>query len=201
MNQRSKENECITEELRCELIEKHRDINVDYEDWFDCVWNDYVIDMIQKGIEAEAMHYSGFWSQGDGASFIGKININVFLKMHDLEHKYPGAVYFASIGELPARLVRPNLSRHSHENTIELDMDWDGYNNFENDDVRGDVYETLYELLQEEWKDLEQDILDISRGYMRDLYRKLEKEYDYLTTDEVVWETIVANDLHVLEAA
>jgi hypothetical protein len=127
--------------------------------------------------------------------------MDVFLKMHDLEHKYPGATYFASIGELPARLVRPRLSRYSHESTIELDMDWDGYNNFDDDDARGDVYETLHELLEDEWQSLEQDILDISRGYMRDLYRKLEKEYDYLTSDEAVWETIVANDLHVLEAA
>ena len=184
-----------------ELIDKHRDINVDYEDWFDCVWEDTVIDLLQKGIKAEEMNYSGFWSQGDGASFIGEIDMNVFLKMHDLDHKYPGATYFASIGELPARLVRPRLSRYSHENTIELDMNWDGYNNFDDDDARGSVYETLYELLQEEWKDLEQDILDISRGYMRDLYRRLEKEYDYLTADAAVWETIVANDLHVLEAA
>jgi hypothetical protein len=184
-----------------ELIEKYRDINVDHDDWHDAVWEDYAIDMIQKGIDAEDMNYSGFWSQGDGASFIGKINMDVFLKMHNLEAEYPGAAYFARINELPARLVRPRLSRYSHENTIELDMDWDGYNNFENDDIRGDVYEALYESLQDEWQNLETDILDICRGYMRDLYRKLEKEYDYLTSDSAVWETIVANDLHVLEAA
>ena len=28
------------------------------------------------------------------------------------------------------------------------------------------------------------------------MYRKLEEEYDYLTSDEQVWESIVANDLN-----
>jgi len=32
-----------------------------------------------------------------------------------------------------------------------------------------------------------------------DLYRRLEKEYDYLTSDEAVWDAIVANDLDVIE--
>jgi hypothetical protein len=183
-----------------ELIDKHWDININYEDWFDHVWEDCVIDLVQKGIEAEELRYSGFWSQGDGASFIGKINMDVFLKMHDLEAKYPGATYFAGVGELPARLVRSRLSRYAHENSISLDMDWDGYNNFEEDDTRNSVYETLYELLQDEWQELETDILDICRGYMSSLYRKLEKEYEALTSKEAIWETIVANDLHVLEA-
>ena len=36
---------------------------------------------------------------------------------------------------------------------------------------------------------------------MGDLYRKLEAEYDYLVTDEAVWETIEANELDQTEEA
>jgi len=36
---------------------------------------------------------------------------------------------------------------------------------------------------------------------MQDLYRLLEAEYDYLTGDEAVWETIEANELDQMEAA
>jgi hypothetical protein len=34
---------------------------------------------------------------------------------------------------------------------------------------------------------------------MRTLYRTLEKEYDHLTSDEAVVETIIANDLQEVE--
>jgi hypothetical protein len=30
---------------------------------------------------------------------------------------------------------------------------------------------------------------------MQQLYRKLEEEYDYLTSDDGVWDTLVANEL------
>jgi hypothetical protein len=79
-------------------------------------------------------------------------------------------------------------------------MDCDGWNNYTEDDLRHATYDTLYEILQGDWKELEEDILKISRGYMKDLYRQLQEGYEALTSDEAVWETIVANDLHVLEA-
>jgi hypothetical protein len=43
--------------------------------------------------------------------------------------------------------------------------------------------------------DFESTFKDTFKDHMRSLYRKLEQEYDYLTTDEAVRETIVANDL------
>jgi hypothetical protein len=35
---------------------------------------------------------------------------------------------------------------------------------------------------------------DILRDYMRWIYRTLEKEYDYMTSEEAIKETIIAND-------
>jgi hypothetical protein len=34
---------------------------------------------------------------------------------------------------------------------------------------------------------------EVFRNHMRQLYRDLEAEYEHLTSDELVWETIVAN--------
>jgi hypothetical protein len=61
----------------------------------------------------------------------------------------------------------------------------------------------FHEQIVEQWdKELDNEIVDfekqsieIFKNHMRELYRKLEQEYDYLTTDEAVRETIVANDL------
>jgi uncharacterized protein YaaW (UPF0174 family) len=57
------------------------------------------------------------------------------------------------------------------------------------------IAEQWQDLLSKEMDDFEQDVTEQWRTYMRDLYRKLEEEYDHLTSDEVVWDTIEANEL------
>ena len=47
---------------------------------------------------------------------------------------------------------------------------------------------------------LEEDVNNICRGYMQDLYSKLREEYEHLTSDEAVWETIEGDEL-LLQAA
>ena len=63
------------------------------------------------------------------------------------------------------------------------------------------MYETMQEILDLEHNNLEKEVEDICKGYMRDLYAKLRDEYESLTSKEAIWDTIVANELHVLEAA
>jgi hypothetical protein len=186
------------EQLKDELIEKYRGINTDY-DWWDCVYEDTKIEMETKGINVYDINFSGFYSQGDGACFIGRIDMEKFLKAHQLEQKYMAATFFAGQGELWATLDQGN-SRYYHEQTVSASLVVDSYNNYEEDSTRYQVYETMQKVLDDEWKDLEDDVNNICRGYMQDLYRKLRDEHDYLTSDEVVWETIEANELH-LQAA
>jgi len=42
----------------------------------------------------------------------------------------------------------------------------------------------------------EEDTIEIFKNYMRELYKRLEKEYEDLTSDESVAEAILANDLY-----
>jgi len=44
--------------------------------------------------------------------------------------------------------------------------------------------------LDQEIAAFEDDVAEQWRTYMQDLYFKLEAEYDYLTSDEAVWETM-----------
>jgi len=46
---------------------------------------------------------------------------------------------------------------------------------------------------------LERHFRDVFTCNMQDLYDRLATEYDYLTSDEAVWDTIVANDMHLEE--
>jgi len=180
-----------------ELIEKHWDINVDHE-WWDCTYEDFKLEMQTKGITVDDIRFTGFYSQGDGASFTGRVDMEQFLKAHNLEQDYMGATFFAGQGELWAEITRGS-GRYAHEHSVEATLVDDTYNNFD-DEVRFEVYTRMEEVLNDEWKDLEEEVNKICRGYMQDLYKQLRDEYEALTTKEAIWDTIVANDLHVLEA-
>lgn len=188
----------VDDQQQNELIDKHWDINVDH-DWWDCTYDEFKLEMIEKGITIDDINFTGFYSQGDGASFTGRIDMIQFLKAHDLEHIYMGATFFAGQGELWAEITRGD-SRYCHEHSVEATLIDDTYNNFD-DDIRFEVYTRMEEILNNEWKDLEEEVNKICRSYMQDLYLRLRDEYEALTTREAIWETIVANDLHVLEEA
>jgi hypothetical protein len=57
------------------------------------------------------------------------------------------------------------------------------------------VVEEWQRLLGVELDDFEKDVTEQWRTYMQQLYRKLEAEYEHLTSDEAVWDTIEANEL------
>lgn len=181
----------LTDEQK-ELIEKHRDINTNY-DWWEYTYEYWAEKLIEKGIEPDDFRFSGFYSQGDGASFAGKLNLLQFLKAHNLTMEYPAATFFAD-DYLGARLFR-SASHYSHEHTVNISTNFGDYNDYDEDDLRYEVYNTMRDELNDETPELEETLIDICRGYMRALYSDLRDEYEYLTSDEAVWETIVANDL------
>ena len=183
-----------------ELIEKYRHYNVEH-DWWDWQYADYVERMEAVGISIDAkdIHFSGFWCQGDGASFSGYIHetdMKRFMEIHKLSEYYPEAFYFAVKDELGVKLVRSS-HHYSHENTINIDLQDDSldYSDFDEDDVRGVIYQAMRDAYYVTARDLEEEIQQICRGYMKDLYLELQKEYEYLTSDECVLETIEANNL------
>ena len=72
-------------------------------------------------------------------------------------------------------------SRHVHFNTVRANVEiWDD----------PDGWEEPYGFTDE----LEDKITEYVRGLCKDLYRDLEKEYDHLTSDESVKETLIDND-------
>ena len=71
----------------------------------------------------------------------------------------------------------------------------------EAEDLRDAIHHTMMELYDMESKEFNQEVTDICRGYMDDFFKRLMQEYEYLTSDEVVWEAIVANELYKEEVA
>lgn len=184
-----------------QTLDKYRHINVDYDDWYLPLYESFIEKLDTLGIDTvkEDINFSGFWSQGDGASFSGYIhrdNMQKFMDEHALATLYPACYYFAKLKELGARLIR-TASRYSHENTIraDLDMDYIDENQFDDDDARKEIYSAMVVQFNNEYQEFEEKVQTICRGWMKHLYRALEEEYENLTSDEAVMDTVEANDL------
>jgi hypothetical protein len=183
-----------------ELITKYRDINVEYE-WWEYTEQEFRQQMDKFGIEVDKIYFSGFWSQGDGACFEGRINKPLrFLRKH-FPTKYPMMRKLLAIGG-DVKLYCGHSGHYSHQNSTSFVYYADHFKNLifeEDDDLRTSVIEVMDEQLNAELEEFEEAAAEVFRDYMRGLYRDLETEYEHLTSDEAVWEAIVANDLHLPE--
>lgn len=183
-------------EQREQLLEKHRYINVDYDQWYDYVYSDFKKDMHEVGIHVRYMYFSGFCSQGDGACFEGGFdNLRTYLDHHHKD-QYPmirkllehdGYVYIDCT----------RSGHYYHENCTHFSTDHCTFYRLVEcpTEFHEQIVDTWDKQLEYEIEDFERDVTEQWRSYMQDLYRRLKEEYDYLTSDEAVWETIEANEL------
>jgi len=188
----------MSDERKQALIKRYRDLNVEYIEWWDCIYDDFKEDMEKVGIEVEDMRFSGFWSQGDGASFTGYMRSKPFFEYHKLADSYPWMAKLISHGgDFTLRIERNSYSHYVHENTVSVELTFTDMfcHILPNDGVRAEVIERWDNLLEAEYNTICDTVTDIVRGYCHDLYSRLEETYDYLTSDEAVWEAILANEL------
>lgn len=178
-----------------DLIDRHRDINVDHG-WWGGIYDDFTSICKRMGISLDQHEpsFTGFWSQGDGASFTGVFRGTVAETAPETIRNYApvdgelhriadelcilGRVYYRA----HARIWRQGRTPYCHSNTLRVSDLWPAEGDV--DDWADEVHDAVEEGLNRLFRDLADW-----------LYGTLEREYDYLTSDEVVWDTIRANEL------
>ena len=132
--------------------------------------------LTELGVADASISWSGFGSQGDGASFIGSY---AYSRVVNNVGKYPAGA-LAELRPLYKQLIalqrrhqwrlcaniERRTSRYYHEHTVDINV-------YRTDDK--DVPE-----------DVATELGDILRGFMRWVYRSLEKEWDYQTGEGAV---------------
>ena len=178
----------LSPEAQRKVLDDYRDINVEHTNW----WEDEIEhqqDLLrEQGLPDADIQFSGFYSQGDGASFTASVDrVNVFLKtigMPELPQE---------VEECFSISVRRVQSNYVHERSVSLDVE------IECDE---DVIETHpfgFEV-PFEWrlKELAEEIEERGGEWLeqrcRQIYRALEDEWDGLQSDESVEDTLMAND-------
>lgn len=161
----------LSEAVQDKVIRKFRDINVDH-DWYDCAIYEWTEKLSTLGFLDAEISFSGFSSQGDGCAFKATLDLDKFLhgKFVPLQRE-----------DLECRF-EPYLGWTSHRRWTFTQENY--LSNSEMDELSGEFVDYI-----NEYKD------DLAH----EIYRALEREYDYLQSDESVRETIEANDYHFLE--
>ena len=176
--------EWLAEDLKVanRIIEKNINVNIDYN-WFDDEI-DYFIETSEKlgfDIDKDKVNFSGFHSQGDGASFEAYINILIYLKATKQLTKYRSLVNAINSGKVEdCTLVSRNSHFYSHEKTCSV-------NSIE-------VYDDISDKVSELLKDLEEELEEKREDLCVELYRNLENYYEYLRSRECIIYTLSSNE-------
>jgi hypothetical protein len=170
----------LDEEAKQKVIEKFSDINVDYE-WHDWILEEETARLATLGYEGAEIAYSGFYSQGDGASFTAQIDLDKWLRGRKIRTKYKKIA--ENNEEIDANVFR-NSSHYVHEYTVDVELSPNYYSEIEFDQNK---LNELTELIREDVRD-----------NCNQIYRRLQKEYEYQTSEDAIVETIRANDYEFL---
>jgi hypothetical protein len=174
----------LSESAKQKAIDDYRQDGFDY-DWWDAVYEDarQIGEII--GIKIDNIYFSGFSSQGDGACFEGKYTYTKGSVKKIKDHA-PQDEELHRIARELQKLQKKNFyslsakvkqsGHYSHEYCTEIEV-CDNLNSY--GDVTVETEKALSELL---------------RDFMRWIYKSLETDWDYLSSDEQIVETIQANE-------
>lgn len=194
----------LSEDAKEKAIEQFRDINVD-SDWWDFIYSDFaaLCKTIGVDIDTKRTYFSGFSHQGSGSSFttnyvnvldlINGINSEAWKQYapnekldfckFEIDRRVMSAIENGGIDM--GIEVRPSNS----ESSIRVSVSY----RIINANTDTPLILTILETLE---TDIEQNMETLNSW----LYRTLEKEYEYLTSDEAIKETIEANGYEFLES-
>jgi hypothetical protein len=174
-------------------------IAIDYE-WWDSTYDHWKAKLAELGFADAEIRFSGFSSQGDGASFTATITREIKLPPGLLARlEECRAVRFALsrfAGErreieascsITAKIIRDIHSRYVHQHTIDAELSIEyGW------DVSDETIEAIDSWARETEKSLTEEARDLST----EIYRELESDWDAIQADDYVAEQLLANDYH-----
>ena len=186
----------LSPEAKQNAIDRNRDYSVEGNDWWEPIIEGFTEDLEDIGMTDVECEFSGFHSQGDGASFTGKVSDNdKFLKSLGIDLFYPGLMGLGNrlsdkietvINEIYESIyisIERYDSRHYHYNTISANVEVQG-----DDEIGFDLgLEIVIKIsVSDICERIEPMITDWAREKSKELYRNLENDYEELTSDESI---------------
>lgn len=211
----------LSEKAKEKALEKHRHWNTEMNDWWDCAYEGLYEKLKEKGFEDCKIWFSGFWSQGDGACFdCTHFDEEKLLANLDLNEYEKEAVRKMNCS-YTINTINPHYS-HKHTRSLcaqtnDMEEDLDTVFNTKDEDLplligqelsgdAQDLLETRLKTGQTSSRSLEElpyllqtDLETLRLELCDEIYKALEEEYEYLTSDECVEESLKCNGVKFLE--
>ena len=161
-------------ELKEKVLSNLSDINIDFE-WYSSVYESFTEIALENGFVVDKCYFSGFYSQGDGAMFEGMITDFSQYISNNLVHK----LYKNDTISLEASFKHSGHYYHEKSYSYVFDYDFGKYGRFDN-------IETYLGFVEDH-------ICDKYESLCKELYTMLKYEYEYLTSESSILETIEMN--------
>lgn len=166
-------------------------------EWWDGVFSCAKEDGVKHGFEIYEIFFSGFCSQGDGASWVGDVNVAVWLEKNPSDDPLRTTLQLLAEADHVGHVaIDRGRGRYSHEHTMySCGIMLDDMFSVTSGPLKGADLDVLANAFPKEWMQaLEEEILESARDYARGIYKDLEKEHEYLIGEERFIEACEANE-------
>jgi len=183
---------------------------MDYE-WWEGTYEMAIEDGKEKGFYIDKIYFSGFYSQGDGASWVGFVDVRQWLEENCADSIGVSAWCQLIQEDIVTKNIQvtANNAHYCHESTMSF-VDVEDNCEFTDDEAmqlpsifKGMSVATVFDLIVNDptcpYKDVDgitQAITKSGKDYARDIYQRLREEYEYLCSEEMMLDHFDANDYH-----
>lgn len=189
----------LTDKAKERALNNCRECNVDH-DWWDYIYENEKTKALDRGVVIERIEFSGFHCQGSGAAFKGYVDMSpdqiLALLPCDLVARFHAFNAEARLLGCSILYLSPN-ARVNPTRCLNLSFEhYDAvYWRESNYDYKGPSLDDDYRSITEDMtKAIDSVVEDLCKDIASDIYSALEAEYEYLTSDEAVAETIRTNE-------
>ena len=179
-----------------------------HDEWWDCTYEMMKEDGLKQGFRVRDIRFSGFCSQGDGASWCGSVNVPEWVASKPSEYQqHPTTqIILALIDEgWVDEQVLVSFGSHRHVHEYSMDITEIAGHEPEDDDLKvetglfkgASVRELMHIVgctggaLYDMDKELKEDVI----AFARTIYRELEADYNGQITEEAIGEAYACNDV------
>ena len=184
---------------------------MDY-DWWDSMYEMCIEDGKELGFDIAKINFSGFYSQGDGACWMGEVDVAKWLETHAKDSIGISAWCQLIQESVVTRYLAVDriASNYSHEETMRFGEIVDDTECFEDDYTmqhqsifKGMSIANLFDIIEADTdcpykcvEHIEKAIEDSCKDYAQDIYKRLREEYEYLCSEEMMIDHFNCNDYH-----
>lgn len=163
----------LSKEVQKRVISTRRDINI-HDEWSQEVIENWKEKLQVMGFFSPTIYFRGFGSQGDGACFDAIPDLVMLAKYLGIETgEVESSIYNHSLSGEIVKVGSSNI--YSHENTRDFQL-------------------LLDEALSPALLSFEEKGEELRERVCKEIYKELEEEYDGLTSDEAIIDTLEVNE-------